>query len=73
MSQLFEAIITIKKSRKLVVGKHFRAYEKTFDPFAISVVRAGNIIGHMPKKISAACSLFLWNHGTIHCTVIGSR
>ena len=41
-----------------------------FDPFAMSVVRAGNIIGHVPRKISAACSLFLRNH---RCTVTGSQ
>jgi len=30
-----------------------------FDLFAVSVVRASNIIGHMPRKISTACSLLL--------------
>ena len=44
-----------------------------FDPFAVSVVRAGSIIGHVPKNISAACSLFLRNRGSIECTVTGSR
>ena len=43
-----------------------------FDPFAVSVVRAGDIIGHVPK-ISAACSLFLRNRGSVQCTVTGSR
>ena len=43
-----------------------------FDLFAMSAVRAGSIIGHMPKKISAACSLFLQNRGSIECTVTGS-
>ena len=43
-----------------------------FDPFAVSVVRTGDIIGHVPRRISAACSLFLWNGGSIQCTVTGS-
>ena len=30
-----------------------------FDPFAVSVVRDDKIIGHMPRLISATCSLFL--------------
>ena len=44
-----------------------------FDLFAVSVVRAGNIIGHVPRKISAACSLFLRNRGSIQCTITGGR
>jgi len=44
-----------------------------FDPFAVSVVRTGDIIGHVPRRISAACSLFLRNGGSIQCTVTGSR
>ena len=30
----------------------------SFDPFAIAVVRDGEIIGHVPKLISAAASQF---------------
>jgi len=29
------------------------------NPFAVSVERAGDIIGHMLRKISTACSLFV--------------
>ena len=44
-----------------------------FNPFAVSVVRHGDIIDHVPKKIYAACSLFLRNSGSIECTITGSR
>ena len=44
-----------------------------FDPFAVSVMRHSDIIGHVPKKISATCSLFLRNSGSIEFTVTGSR
>jgi len=47
--------------------------ENAFDPFAVSVVRDGEIIGHVPRKISAACSLFLRHHGSITCQVTGRR
>ena len=30
----------------------------SFDPFAVAVVRDGEIIGHIPKLISAASSQF---------------
>ena len=46
-----------------------REVGNAFDPFAVSVVRDGDIIGHVPRKISATCSLFLRNRGTVKCTV----
>ena len=30
----------------------------SFDPFAVAVIRGGEIIGHLPKLISAAALLF---------------
>ena len=44
-----------------------------FDPFAVCVKKHGCTVGHMPRNISAICSLFLWRGGTIQCKVIGSR
>lgn len=43
------------------------------DPFAVAVLKDGTVVGHLPRKISAVCSLFLRRHGTIACTVNGSR
>ena len=45
----------------------------SFDPFAIAVVRDGEIIGHVSKLISAAASLFLRHGGSIKCKVTRSR
>ena len=28
------------------------------DPFAVSIMNDGEIVGHMPRQISAACALF---------------
>lgn len=43
------------------------------DPFAVSVVKASTIVGHVPRRISPVCSLFLRRNGTIRCRVNGSR
>ena len=44
-----------------------------FDPFAVSVIKRGNVVGHVPRNISAICSLFMRCGGMIHCKVTGSR
>ena len=44
------------------------------DPYAVAVkTEAGTVIGHVPRKISAACCLFLRRSGTIVCEITGSR
>ena len=43
------------------------------DPYAVAMVRASNIVGHVPKRISSICHIFLRRGGTITCTVTGSR
>ena len=39
------------------------------NPFAIKVTKDGNIVGHLPKKISSTCSLFIRKRGIIYCEV----
>ena len=29
------------------------------DPFAVAIVKSGEIVGHIPRSISCVCSLFL--------------
>ena len=51
---------------------NFTVYKKRsnrFDPFAVSIVNSG----HVPRRISAACALFLQHHGSIRCEVTGGR
>ena len=43
------------------------------DPFAVAVVKSGVVVGHIPRKISSACSMFLRQGGTIDCRVTGGR
>ena len=39
---------------------------------AVAVLKSGIIIGHLPRKISTLCSIFLRRGGSIHC-VTGRR
>ena len=39
------------------------------DPFAIKVMKADAIVGHLLKKISSTCSLFIMKGGVISCKV----
>ena len=50
-----------------------REVSNRFDPFAVSVVDDGEIVGHVPRRISAACALFLQHSGSIRCEVTGDR
>ena len=43
------------------------------DRYAIAVLKQETIIGHLPRKISKVCSLFLRSGGSIRYTVTGSR
>lgn len=43
------------------------------DPYAVAMVRVSSTVGHVPRKISSICSIFLRRGGTITCTVTGSR
>lgn len=43
------------------------------DTYAVAVMRGGTVVGHVPRKISAACALFLGRKGSIRCTISGSR
>ena len=45
-----------------VVSEEFpckKEVDNTFDPFAVTVMRGDTVIGHVPRKISSICSLFL--------------
>ena len=50
-----------------------REAENYADPFAVAVLKNENIVGHVPRKISTVCSLFLCQEGSIGCLITGSR
>ena len=41
------------------------------DAYAVSVIKEGVIIGHLPQRISCVCTLFI--RGVIHCRVTGRK
>ena len=45
------------------------------DPYAVAVLKreSSQVVGHVPRKISATCSLFLDLGGTIDCKITGPR
>ncbi len=50
-----------------------RELANTKDRYAVSVMHLGSFVGHVPRKIAAACALFLAINGTICCDVTGTR
>lgn len=50
-----------------------REARNSTDRYAVAVKKDGTIIGHLPRKISRVCSLFLRRGGVIRCTVSGTR
>ena len=44
-----------------------------YDPFAVKVVKSGVVVGHVPRRISSTCSLFLRHGGAIACKVTGPK
>ena len=43
------------------------------DRYAVAVIKDSVTIGHLPRKISRVCSLFLQRGGSITCTVTATR
>jgi hypothetical protein len=58
------------------VGEHLvcgREPTNAADRYAVAVVKDGSVIGHLPRKVSKVCSLFLRRGGSLHCIVTGGR
>ena len=50
-----------------------RELDNPNDPYAVSVLKRTQVVGHMPCKISKMCTTFLRNSGIITCTVTVNR
>ena len=50
-----------------------REPRNTADRYAVAVKKGRTIIGHLPRKVSRVCSLFLQRGRIIHCTVTRRR
>ena len=51
------------------MGETLSCYRELANIHAIKVMKAGAIVGHLPKKISFTCSLFIGKGGVISCNV----
>ena len=59
-----------------VIGEELRCErepDNRSDRYAVAIKKDGIIIGHIPRKISRACSLFLRRGNEITCCVTGHR
>ena len=50
-----------------------REIGNTSDPYAVSVMKGREVVGHVPCKISRMCAVFMRNGGSIKCTVMVNR
>ena len=64
-----------KKFGTLLWVKYFSVKEKLTmrKTYAVAVKHRGRVVGHLPRKFSRVCSLFLRRGGLISCTVTGTR
>ena len=60
----------IKSAWEAVVGEELacqRERANSEDPFAVVVMKGEMIIGHVPRRISAVCAMFIRRGGSILC------
>ena len=50
-----------------------RDEDNEHDPYAVAVLKSATVVGHLPRKVSTLCSLFIRRGGTIHCQITGRR
>ena len=50
-----------------------REPQNSHDRYAVAVQKNGQTIGHLPRKVSRVCSIFLKRGGMIKCVVSGRR
>ena len=50
-----------------------REFGNRHDPFAVAIMKDGQVIGHVPRTISCVCTLFIRHGGSILATVTGAR
>ena len=63
---IYQEVWTAPVGKELVCE---REPHNSHDHYAVAVKRMGIIIGHLPRKLSKQCSLFLRRDGSIFCTV----
>ena len=54
------------------VGEELPCNGNEKDPYAVAVMRRSTIVGHVPRKISAACSQFLADQRQRYYSIVGA-
>ena len=57
----------------VLIGEGERGPFNDADRYAVAVLKDDTVVGHIPRKISQICSLFLARGGAIVCTPTGRR
>ena len=50
-----------------------RERDNEHDIFSVAVWKGTNIVGHVPRKVSCSCTLFIHSSGVINCFTTGPR
>ena len=50
-----------------------REHGNNEDLYAVAMIKAGVIVGHVLQKISMLCSVFIRQGGTVSCVITGNR
>jgi len=48
-------------------------HDNSEDPFAVSVIKDGDIVGHVPREVSCIVWYFIEHNGIVDCQVSGRR
>ena len=43
------------------------------DSYAVAIKKGGEVVGHVSRKVSAACSLFLQFRGALYCEITNNH
>lgn len=79
---MFQSVVrgyhVYKDTWNAVIGEELPCRGETsnrHDSFAVAIIKNNSVVGHVPRKSSAACSLFLRRCGTgsIICRITGGR
>ena len=65
-----------KEIWEVVIGECLiceREHTNNHDRYAVAVIKDRTIVGHLPRRVSRVCSLFLRRGGTIDCIITGQR
>ena len=67
---MYQEIWTATEGETRICSRETRSRE---DPFAVAVVKSGEVVGHVPRSLSCVCSLFLRRGGSMACRITGKR